>query len=100
MSLTDSIAFTCQALVLLTILAHPAKFKQLIKGKEFLSAKTNLTKTLLRSLPGAAAAGGICFAVMSIPNVNILVKSILGMCIALLLYCVAITPELKLLKKF
>ena len=100
LSLTDSIAFTVQALMMLIILAHPAGFRCLIKGKGFLRAETNLTGTLLRSVPGGICAGGICFAVMSIPNGNILVKSILGMCTALLFYCIAIIPELKLLKKF
>lgn len=100
LSLTDSLAFTGQAVMMLTILANPSIFKRMIKGEGFLPAKTNLTKTLLRALPGAAAAGGICFAVMSIPNINILVKSILGMCSALILYCAVINPELKLLRKF
>ena len=100
LSLTDSIAFTVQALMMFIILAHPEKVKRLTAGKEFLPAAPDMRKTLLRAIPSAAAAGGICFAVMSIPNINILVKSILGMCAALFFYCITIIPEIKLLKDF
>ncbi|MBQ4515101.1 MAG: murein biosynthesis integral membrane protein MurJ [Anaerolineaceae bacterium] len=100
LSLTDSIAFTVQAILLLLVLAKPERFLQLLKGKTFLSAVTDLRKTLLRSIPGAAAAGGICFAVMSIPNINNLVKSILGMTAALFFYGFIILPEIKLLRRF
>ena len=47
-----------------------------------------------------AAAGGICFGIMAFPNLNILVKSILGMGLALLFYCIVIIPEIKMLKRF
>ena len=100
LSLTDSIAFTTQAVMMLLILAHPGKFKGLLSHKPFLTASPHLGHTLLRAIPGAAAAGGICFVVMSVPNGNILVQSIVGMILALALYCIAIIPELKLLGRF
>lgn len=100
LSLTDSIAFTVQAVLLLLILAKPGAFQKLFFGKPFLRAEVDLRGTLIRSVTGAAAAGSICFAVMSIPNGNILVKSIVGICIAFIFYCVMIIPEIKLLKRF
>ena len=100
LSLTDSIAFTTQAIFMLFILTRPTHFKRFFSGKEFLSAPSDIGNTLLRAIPGAAAAGGICFAVMSIPIGNILVKSMLGMIFALLVYCIAIIPEIKLLNRF
>lgn len=100
LSLTDSLAFTTQAVVMLLVLGRPEQFSKLFSGKELLSAPVRIGKTLLRSLIGAAAAGGICFAVMTFLNLNILVKSILGMIAALAFYVVIIIPELKLLKRF
>ena len=100
LSLTDSIAFTIQSVMMLIILGHPAKFKRIFSKKTFYSAAPNLGGTLLRCIPGSAIAGGICFGIMSIPNGNILVKSILGMCLAMLFYCIVIIPEIRLLKRF
>ena len=100
LSLTDSIAYTSQAILLLVILAHPQNGNRLFSNRPFLNAPVDLRGTLLRCIPGAAAAGVICFGLMSIPNGNILVKSMLGMCFALLFYCIIISPELKLLKRF
>jgi len=100
LSLTDSIAFTVQAVVMLLILAHPSGVKRLISGKRFLSAAPNVRSTLFRSLPAAALSGVICFFIMSIPNINILVKSFVGMFAAFIIYCIAIIPELKLIKHF
>ena len=100
LSLTDSIAYTSQSVLLLILLAHPHQENRFFSKKPFLNAEIDLSKTLLRCIPGAAAAGGICFGLMSIPNGNILVKSMLGMCFALLFYCIIIIPELKLLKRF
>ena len=100
LSLTDSFAYTSQAILLLLILSHPQKKNRLFSNRPVLNAPIDLRGTLLRCVPGAAAAGGICFVLMSIPNGNILVKSMLGMCLALLFYCIVIIPELKLLKRF
>ncbi len=100
LSLTDSIAFTVQAVLMLLILARPQRFMKLFSGKKILSAPLMLRSTLLRTVPGAAAAGGICFAVMTFLNLNILVKSILGMAAAAVFYAAVIIPELKLLKRF
>ena len=100
LSLTDSIAFTVQAVMLLIILAHPQRYSRLFSEKPFFSASPNLPGTLLRCIPGALIAGGICFGIMSVPNGNLLVKSMLGICFALLFYGIVIIPELKLLKRF
>ncbi|MBQ6510176.1 MAG: hypothetical protein IJI07_11935 [Flexilinea sp.] len=100
LSLTDSIAFTVQAILMLLVLADPKRYARLLSGKEILPAPANLRSTLLRTAPGAAAAGGICFAVMTFLNLNILVKSILGMILGTALYAAVIIPELKLLKRF
>lgn len=100
LSLTDSIAFTVQAVVMLLILAHPARVKRLISGKKLLSASPDIRGTLFRSLPAAALSGVICFLIMSIPNINNLVKSFVGMFTAFIIYCIAIIPELKLIKHF
>lgn len=100
LSLTDSLAFSVQAVLMLILLAAPHLCPHLFSGKPFLPAPIDLRKTLLRSVPGAMAAGGICFAVMNIPNINNLVKSIMGMILAMLFYCAIIFPELKLLKRF
>ena len=100
LSLTDSIAFTVQAVLMLLILADPQRHARLLSGKEILSAPVRLRTTLLRTVPGAAAAGGICFAVMTFLNLNILVKSILGMMLSAAFYAAVIIPELKLLKRF
>ena len=59
-----------------------------------------MKQTIIHSVLGAAAAGGICFAAMSCLNLNILVKSILGMVVSLFVYLAAIIPEIKLLKRF
>ena len=98
LSLTDSIAFTIQAVLMLVILANTEKFRKLFFGRKMLSVTPNLWGTLLRAVPGAAFAGGICFVLMTF--LNILVKSVLGMGTAIVLYFIAIIPELKLLKKF
>ena len=100
LSLTDSIAFTVQAVLMLIILAHPKKFSRFLSGENFLSSAPDLRNTLLRSIPGAAAAGGICFAVMNFLIMNNLVKSIVGMVAALAFYCIIILPEIKLLRRF
>lgn len=100
LSLTDSIAYTSQSVLLLLILSRPQKGNHLFTNKPFHNAPLDLRGTLLRCVPGACAAGGICFGLMSIPNGNILVKSMLGMCLALLFYSAVIIPELKLLKQF
>ena len=100
LSLTDSIAFTAQAILLLIILGNPAPFRRLFPGKDFLPAPISLKTTALRSVLGAAAAGGICFAFMTFLNFNILVKSILGMMVSLSVYLISIIPEIKLLKRF
>ena len=100
LSLTDSIAFTTQAVLLLAILGHPGHFRRLFSGKDLLSAPISLKGTLLRALPAAAAAAGICFAVMTFLNINILVKSILGMILSAAVYLAAVIPEIKLLKRF
>lgn len=99
LSLTDSIAYTAQTVLLLVVLAHPQKFSRLISKREILSASPNLRNTFLRCFPGSILAGGICFGFMSIPNINILVKSFLGMFFALIIYCLLIIPEIKLLKR-
>ena len=100
LSLTDSIAFTAQAAVMLIILSRPKRFSKLFSGRKFLSAPIDLRSTLMLSAIGAAMAGGICFAVMTCLNLNILVKSILGMIVSAVMYAAVIVPELKLLKKF
>ncbi len=100
LSLTDSLAFTVQPLMMLMILGHPDRFSKLLPGKKILSAPVDMRNTFLRSIIGAAAAGGICFAVMTFLNINILVKSILGMIVSMFVYFAAIIPELKLLKRF
>lgn len=100
LSLTDSIAFTLQSIMLLIILARPRRFSRFFTKGEFLSASPNLWGTFMRCIPGSVLAGGICFGVMSIPNADILVKSIAGMFISAIVYCMIIIPEIKLLKNF
>lgn len=100
LSLTDSLAFTAQAVMMLLILARPKPAGKLLSGRPFLSAPADVRGTLLRAVPGAAASGGICFAVMNCFNLNILVKSILGMAAALIFYLICILPEIRLLKRF
>ncbi len=100
LSLTDSLAFTAQPAMMLIVLGRPDRFRKLISGKEFLPAPVDLSPTFLRAIIGAAVAGGICFAVMTFLNLNILVKSILGMMVSALFYAAVILPELKLLKRF
>lgn len=100
LSLTDSIAFTVQAAFMLLVLSHPQRFSGLPGTANLLAAPADIRPTLLRTVPGAAAAGGICFGIMAFPNLNILVKSILGMGLALLFYCIVIIPEIKMLKRF
>ncbi len=100
LSLTDSIAFTFQAFLMLLILAYPNIAGRLLSGKEFLPAKINIRSTTIRSFLGGLAAGGICFLFISFLNFNILVKSILGMGFSLFIYMIFIIPEIKLLKRF
>ena len=99
-SLTDSIAFTIQAVMMLIVLASPHRFSRFITGRDFLPAKADLKNTLVRSCAGAILSGGICFAVMKLFNFNILVKSILAMVLALIVFIIFVIPELKLLKRF
>ncbi len=100
LSLTDSLAFTAQAVMMLIVLGHPERLSKLFSGRQFLSAPVSLQSTFFRSIIGAAAAGGICFAVMTFLNLNILVKSILGMIVSMTVYAAVIIPELRLLKRF
>ena len=73
---------------------------ELHKNKKLMAAPVHLAGTLLRSAFAAVCAGGICFAVIHFLNLNILVKSILGMILALSFYIIPILPEIKLLKRF
>ena len=100
LSLTDSIAFTTQTILMLIILGNPNLISQLHKNKKLMAAPVHLAGTLMRSAFAAVCAGGICFAVINFLNLNILVKSILGMILALSFYIIPILPEIKLLKRF
>ncbi|MHC1771571.1 MAG: murein biosynthesis integral membrane protein MurJ [Flexilinea sp.] len=117
-SLTDSIAFTVQAFFLLFLLKLPPevrlkwtrgknRFWRWIAGDEALrsvqlSAKIGLGKTTLRAGVGALVSGAICYAVTVCHNGNpdILVKSFIGMALAVIIYIPFILPEIKLLRQF
>lgn len=100
LSLTDSIAFTLQAVMMLLILAYPDPFRRLFSGKKFLPVKISIRGTIVRAAVGAAAAAGICFAMMTCLKLNILVKSILGMIVSGCSYLLFVIPEIKILKRF
>lgn len=95
-SLTDSIAFTVQALAMLVLLCIPDK-----KGKRF-GARIRGTGTMFRSFIGAAISAGVYVILVKVvmPGADNLVQSIAGMACATVVYLVCILPDIKLLKKF
>ncbi len=93
-SLTDSIAFTAQAVLMLLLLARThSKVKTA-------PAPIHVWGTVLRSALGALFAGGICFAVIRFLPAGALIASIAGMILAMCVYIPCVIPELKLLKSF
>lgn len=115
-SLTDSLAFTVQALFMLLLLRLPARqlpdketnaFLHWLEGGEKIQrlripVQIHMGKTLLRSLLGALASAAVCICLIHFApeSLNILVKSIVGMILGLFVYLLFILPELKILKKF
>jgi len=117
-SLTDSIAFTIQAIFLLFLLRLPPdvrlkwtggknRFWRWLAGDEALrsvqlSAKVRFGTSILRAGVGALVSGLVCYAVIVCHNGNpdILVKSVIGMALAVLVYIPFIWPEIKLLRHF
>lgn len=117
-SLTDSIAFTLQSVFLLCLLKMPpetrlrwvqsrGRFWRWIQGERSaqsiqMAAKVIFGNTILRSGIGALFSGLVCYMLMSshIENLNILVKSVFGMTLAIIIYIPFILPEIKILRHF
>jgi len=117
-SLTDSIAFTIQSVFLLLMmkLSPETRLRWLQKRKLFwkrflvdhtgqsiqMAARTFLGNTILRSGIGALVSGLVCYVLMGshFGNLNILVKSLIGMALAIITYIPFILPELKILRHF
>ncbi len=111
-SLTDSLAFTVQAIVLILIMkVDPAKrarwFKKLDRFRnkrpdEQLAVAPQFGSVVPRSLLGGAAAALVLYASMNLPlfGLDNLVKSMIGIGAAFLIYVPFIVPEIKALRQF
>jgi len=111
-SLTDSISFSLQALFLLLILRmeptkrnnrfYGKKGKQIMEDVPQMNAVPQLWGSMIRSLIGAGIAGVITYEAMHFDPVfpDNLVKSIIGMGAASLVYLIFILPEIKALRHF
>ncbi len=93
-SLTDSIAFTAQAVMMLLLLARSHK------AVKTAPAPIDIWGTVLRAALGALCAGGVCFAMIRFLPAGALAASIAGMISATCVFIPFVIPELKLLKSF
>lgn len=93
-SLTDSIAFTAQAVMMLLLLARPHK------NIKTAPAPIHLWRTILRASLGALLAGGVCFGIIRFLPAGTMIASMAGMFIAMCVFIPFVLPELKLLKSF
>lgn len=117
-SLTDSIAFTVQAALMLTLLRAPdekrlavfysnTKFNAWLFGDEDIQqrrtqVKLELRGTIIRSVMGGVISALICVCFLSdlLPVSNILVKCIVAMLSAAIVYLLCILPDIKELRDF
>lgn len=92
-SLTDSIAFTAQALLMLVLLC---------RWKKGIRISVHPIKTMIRSIIGTVVSAAVYVILVQglLADGDPLMSSILGMIVGMGVYTLFILPELKLLKNF